>query len=241
MKKSHYTYLLYNGEQFYIGVRSCNGLPENDYDYLSSSHDEDFSNSIVAKTILRTFKTRKEAVKHEIQLHTFHDVGVNPRFANKVKQTATGFCTQGKKLSKEHRAKISASNKGISRNKGKKLSREHRSKLSAANKGNSSHKGCKHSKETRAKISAANKGNSYSKGSKHSAEHRAKNSAARQGLNNPRADHTIYIFCNETTGEIFMGTRFEFKEKYKINVVYLFSKKHQRGAVKGWRATCKLL
>ena len=251
MKKSHYTYLLYNGEQFYIGVRSCNGRPEDDHNYLSSSHDKDFKNSIVAKTILRTFKTRKEANLHEIQLHQFHDVGVNPKFANRAKATATGFCRQGKPHTAETRAKIAAAGKGISRNKGQKLSVEHKAKLLVANKGK------KHTEKTKYKISAANKGNSYRKGKKHSVaalarmsaikkgkknskETRARMSTAKTGLNHPAADHTVYIFSHET-GEIFTGTRFEFKEKYKICVGALFKKKYQRYTVKGWRATCKLL
>ena len=205
MKKSHYTYLLYNGKQFYIGVRSCEGKPEDDYDYLSSSSDKDFKNSIVAKTILRTFKTRKEANLHEIQLHDFHDVAVNPKFANRAKAVSTGFCTQGVRLSKETKSKLSAAHRGKN--------------LSAA---------------TKAKIAASGKGK------KKSADYRSKMSASRKGLNNPAADHTVYIFSHET-GETFVGTRLKFAEKYKIRIHSLFSKKHQRFITKGWRVTCKLL
>ncbi|MBU1173136.1 MAG: GIY-YIG nuclease family protein [Proteobacteria bacterium] len=66
----------------------------------------------------------------------------------------------GKKLSPETKDKISASNKGKSRNKGKTCSRETKNKMSEA------HKGKKHSAETLAKMSQAQKGNSNSKGCK---------------------------------------------------------------------------
>ena len=256
MKKSHYTYLLYNGKQFYIGVRSCEGLPEEDYNYLGSSTDKAFKNSIVAKTILRVFKTRKEASLHEIKLHQFHDVGVNPKFANKAKATSTGFCRKGLKHSKETLAKISASSKGrklsaeakaklYAANKGRKHTEKTKAKLSAANKGkkhtaeskakmSAASKGRKHSEKTRAKLSAVNKGKKLSR------EHKDKLSAAKKGLNHPKADHTVYMFSHKN-GETFTGTRFEFTEKYKICVGPLFKKRHYRFTAKGWRATCKLL
>ncbi len=76
----------------------------------------------------------------------------------------------GKKLSEEHRAKISEANKG------KKRSEETRAKISAANKGR------RHTEETRAKISAANKGkNNPNYGKKPSEETRAKMSEALKG------------------------------------------------------------
>lgn len=94
---------------------------------------------------------------------------------------------EGKKLSDEHRAKLSASHKGKpSSMKGKKLSPEHRAKLSTALKGklrpldtcakiSATLKGKHHSAETRAKLSTVLKGRHFSP------ETRAKMSAAHKG------------------------------------------------------------
>jgi len=46
--------------------------------------------------IVQIFNTHKEALAREIRLHTKFDVGVNPNFYNKAKQTSTGFDTTGK-------------------------------------------------------------------------------------------------------------------------------------------------
>ena len=68
--------------------------------------------------------------------------------------------TAGRVLSAEHKARISAANKGkTSHRSGQKISAEHKAKIGAANKG----KGSPHSAETRAKISAAAK-RRYAKG-----------------------------------------------------------------------------
>lgn len=100
----------------------------------------------------------------------------------------------GHNKSEEHRAKISAANKGKKRSdatkrkmsaakigkKGKKLSEETKAKISAARKGK------KFTAEHRAKISAAKIGKKgkkpWNKGKKLSAEHRAKISAAQIGI-----------------------------------------------------------
>ena len=129
-----YTYLLYNGDKFYIGSRcKNNGLtPEEDYDYLGSPTDIEYRNSIKCKTILRVFDTPQGALHHEIQLHNFHNVGVNPKFANRSKQTSTGFSTAGIPPSEETKRKISEVHKSRLR---PPRSEETKRKLSIANKG----------------------------------------------------------------------------------------------------------
>ena len=80
---------------------------------------------------------------------------------------------KGKKLSEEHKKKISEANKGniISEETRKKLSDAHkniseetRKKLSDAKKGNKNHLGKHHSEETKNKLSEKSKGNTYSLG-----------------------------------------------------------------------------
>lgn len=85
----------------------------------------------------------------------------------------------GRKASAETCQKMSNAMKGRrSWNKGKKLSIEHRQKLSKAKKGT------KLSLETRQKMSKAHKGNTYRKGTKHSLETRRKMSKAKIGNRN---------------------------------------------------------
>jgi len=97
--KSHYTYRLIalnpvDERVEYIGVRSCNGLPENDTRYQGSS--KHLPHTIqYRKEIIAVWPTREEAVAHEVALHDFHDVARSPRFFNKAKQTSVGFDTAG--------------------------------------------------------------------------------------------------------------------------------------------------
>lgn len=102
----HYVYLISNivEHKAYFGVRSCNCTPEEDTSYMSSSKlikklykekPQEFK-----KKILKTFDTRKEAMEWEIYLHNTYDVGRNPSFYNKAKQTSIGFDTSGGTTSK---------------------------------------------------------------------------------------------------------------------------------------------
>ena len=94
MKKHHYVYHSYEewGKE-YIGIRSCDCLPEEDTKYFGSFKDKTFSPK--EKTILFVCETRKEASEIEIKLHDFFDVAVNTQFANQAKQTSTKFDTTG--------------------------------------------------------------------------------------------------------------------------------------------------
>jgi len=94
MSKHHYVYRSYEeGDRDYIGIRSCNCLPEEDIRYFGSFKDKSFKPT--EKIILFVCETRKEAAEIEIELHNFFDVAVNPQFANQAKQTSTGFDRTG--------------------------------------------------------------------------------------------------------------------------------------------------
>ena len=98
--ENHYVY--YSYEEFgrgYIGCRTCDCLPENDY-YLGSYHDETFNPT--NKIILETFSTREEALQAEVDLHKFYQVDKNPHFANKARQKTTGFYYAEKKFGEDN-------------------------------------------------------------------------------------------------------------------------------------------
>ena len=92
---NHYTYLLINKTTnlLYIGKRSCTCLPEEDVDYMSSS--KYVPKTECTKIILRTFKTAQEALENEIYYHNLYNVGQNPLFYNRSKQTSSSFDTTG--------------------------------------------------------------------------------------------------------------------------------------------------
>jgi len=80
-------------------VRSCKGSPTSDW-YFGSSKELKKWIAVhgvekVDKQILSIWKTRKDAVSHEVFLHNCFDVVVNKEFWNKAKQTATGFDRTG--------------------------------------------------------------------------------------------------------------------------------------------------
>ena len=100
MSKYHYVYKSFEEEgREYIGVRSCNCLPEEDTEYFGSFTDKTFFPT--EKTILFVCETREEAMGIEIELHNFFDVAVNPQFANMAKATSTGFDRIGVPHTKE--------------------------------------------------------------------------------------------------------------------------------------------
>ena len=111
---NHYTYLLINPTTglMYIGKRSCTSLPEQDTQYMSSSTYVPKEECI--KTILKTFTTAEEALNHEIFLHELYNIGANPLFYIKSKQTSTSFDTTGVSFPKsdECRQKLSETKKG---------------------------------------------------------------------------------------------------------------------------------
>jgi len=90
-------YVYYSYEEYgrgYIGKRECKCLPQEDVNYFGSFHDKTFSPT--QKIILETFDTVEKALGAECILHDFYEVDKNPHFANRAKQTSTGFyCNKG--------------------------------------------------------------------------------------------------------------------------------------------------
>jgi len=128
MKKHHYVYSSYEewGRE-YIGVRSCDCMPEEDTKYFGSFRDKTFKPT--GKNILFVCRTRKEAAEIEIILHDFFDVAVNSKFANRSKAVSTGFSTAGVPKTEEQKKAHSE------RMSGKAKTEEHKKKLSKAKSG----------------------------------------------------------------------------------------------------------
>jgi hypothetical protein len=164
----------------YIGVRSCECVPEDDIYWGSCRPFKKWQNqhgtSGLVKTILCRWPSRKDALSHEILLHDCFNVAVSPDFWNQAKQKATGFDTTGVVISDDGKLKRSLKTKGMPKSEehkakikqaltGKPKSDEHRKKVSLAKKGKPSPllglsigKGRPKSKEHKLKIGASNKG-----------------------------------------------------------------------------------
>lgn len=117
----HYTYKITNMQNgiAYIGTRSCKCLPKDDHAYMSSSSVVKAvlmkeGSHIFHKQILAIWPSRNDAILHEMLLHDYFDVGANPLYYNKSKQTSTKFDTTGCTwiLSQETRLKQSKWQKG---------------------------------------------------------------------------------------------------------------------------------
>lgn len=103
--KFHYVYRITNivAQKHYYGKRNCSTEPKLDLGikYFSSSKDKLFI--VEQKTnpqnfkykIIRLFNTVEEATAFEIRLHNKFDVGINPSFYNRSKQTSTKFSFDG--------------------------------------------------------------------------------------------------------------------------------------------------
>jgi len=111
MTKHHYVYHSYEewGRE-YVGIRSCDCLPEEDTKYFGSFYDKSFKPT--GKNILFVCKTRKEASEIEIKLHDFFDVAINPKFANKAKATSSGFNRAGVLHTEESKKRMSETHTG---------------------------------------------------------------------------------------------------------------------------------
>jgi len=163
----HYTYMLEvknpTDSRFrYIGVRSCNTKPEDDAYFGSckplKKWQAEHGTEGVIKTVLAVWKSRKDALSHEILLHDCFDIGKNPEFWNQVKQTSTGFDCTGVPKSEEHAKKIARVGEAHW-SWGKKAKEETRIKMSISHSGpNNVMFGKKLPEEQKRKISAAQKG-----------------------------------------------------------------------------------
>ena len=104
--KYHYAYRITNTvlKKHYYGVRSSKNHPFDDLGsrYLSSSLDKDFiqdqkdNPQNYKYKVVKIFEDRNLAVGFEIYLHNKFNVGINPAFYNKVKQTSINFNPYGK-------------------------------------------------------------------------------------------------------------------------------------------------
>ena len=152
--KNHYVYKSFEEEgREYIGIRSCDCLPEEDTKYFGSFYDKTFFPT--EKTILFVCETRQEASEIEIELHDFFDVAVNPQFANMAKATSTGFDRTGVPKTKEWKQAHSERMSGEKNHQfGVPKNVETKKKLSEALSGeNSPMFGVPKTEETRKKIS----------------------------------------------------------------------------------------
>lgn len=191
---NYYVYRITNvvEKKHYYGKRKTKKFPKNDlgYSYLSSSTDKEFikdqrNNKTNYKyKIIKVCNNAEEATKLEIKLHSKFNVGLNPSFYNKVKQTSTKFDATGLHISPEHKAKISKFFKG------RKLTQEHKDKIRESKKYmtdatkiaiGKAHKGKVVSEATKNKLREAALGRKVSENT------REKISKATCGENNPRA------------------------------------------------------
>ena len=121
-KLYHYVYRITNvvDNKHYYGKRSSSTEPALDLGikYFSSSSNKSFVNDQKQNPgnyrykIVFICKSSKEALALEIRLHRKFDVGVNPLFYNRAKQTSTGFDHAGVPLTEAHKKAISINNKG---------------------------------------------------------------------------------------------------------------------------------
>jgi len=149
----HYVYRITNIKEskHYYGVRSTylNPIEDLGIKYFSSSkdlyfiEDQKLNPKNYKYKIVSIFDSRKDAIEMEIKLHNKFNVGNNPSFYNKAKQSSIGYDTHGVSLSNEHKIKFSMIRKGVPKSKNHKL------KLSE------SIKGIKRSEETRLKMKNA--------------------------------------------------------------------------------------
>ena len=194
-KKYHYTY--YSYEEWgmgYFGSRSCECLPEEDINYFGSFTHKNFKPT--QKIILKNdYATRAEAIKDEVILHDYYDVAKNPHFANRAKQTSTGFTQEDITITEETRKKLldrpcwCKGKKGIHTQEtleklrnlrlGKKLSEEVKEKIKQ--NANPYWKGKKRNNEMRKKLSVSTQGNKRCLGRVLSDETKEKISKANKG------------------------------------------------------------
>jgi hypothetical protein len=201
----------------YIGSRGCKCHHLKDASYYGSFKDKTFKPT--SKKILKQFKTREEAFKHEIYLHYILDVATNPRFANKCRVTTTGFTWAGQKHTPETIEKIRESSRLSFLNmsnetkmnrtkklKAKKLTKEHREKLKLVNTGKPK------SPETREKIRQKALNRIVSDQTRLKLSHKSKG----RWINRPDQSKPITL-VNITTNEV----RFFVSQKEAVRVLNL--------------------
>jgi hypothetical protein len=190
-----------DSRRFYIGVRSCNGKPEEDTYWGSSVHFKKWQKENgthgLEKQVLACWPSREEANSHEILLQDCFNIPANMDFWNRAKTTSSGFSTAGLDLPNKYKKGQVSPRKGvkltqeqIEKARLRKLGAKHSEKtkllMSQKSKGrllsaearkkiSDVHRGRVLSEETKQKIRQANIGN------KHSQQTKEKMSASRTG------------------------------------------------------------
>jgi hypothetical protein len=137
MRKYHYLYKIINikNNKYYIGVRSCDCLPDDDLgkQYFSSSSDNQFmleqneqSNNF-KYVILEVFKTRVLANKAEQKIHSELNVSQDI-FSYNLSNARADFSMHNVKFTKEHRERISKSLKKLPRESNPMFGKRHTKK-----------------------------------------------------------------------------------------------------------------
>ena len=167
-------YVYYSYEEFgrgYIGARSRSPVGD---EYLGSYRDQSFNPT--HKIVLAEFETFEEALEAKVELHRFYDVGRNPHFANKVRQTSSGFSTFGCEWTSEER----------DRRMETFTSPEFRDKMVLVTSGsNNGFFGKRHSDTTKQKISKKNTGKKHRP---RTIDQRSRSSSARKKMLENRSE-----------------------------------------------------
>jgi hypothetical protein len=137
-KMYHYVYRITNTKikKYYYGARSSKNKPILDIGllYFGSSKDKNFmaeqrnNPSNFKYKVVKILKSRKDAILFEIFLHNKFDVGKNPRFYNRAKQSSTRFDTTGISTSEYNHSTNKTGE--LSSNFQKPLTLEHKQKIS---------------------------------------------------------------------------------------------------------------
>lgn len=181
-------------KKHYYGKRTSKIPPKKDLGvkYFSSSTDKVFMLDQKVNTkdykykVVRIVTSPIEAVALEIYLHNKFDVGRNPNFYNKVKQSSIGFDSTGTTLSENHKQAIREKLIGrtmseTTREKLRLSSTKENLTIEARFAMGSANRGKTLSEETKEKLRIANTGREWSQ------EQRDAASKSRSGANNPRA------------------------------------------------------
>lgn len=256
--KYHVTYWAYSPSLNlnYIGSKSFNEFSEFEK-YKTSAGNKNFRDSVLEKEILKFHNSRKEALKHEIELQKDFDVANNETFANTRIETInsiSGLTGKQKELfilkvkeswTEEKKEKYSKMNSGENNPfYGKTHTQEVRQKVTEANNRRFAKPGAReahgasrrgkklHSEETKKRIGQAAKGRKHSR---ESVERRAKT----------QIDQTIYHWIlKDKQGNILKEvecTANQLKKDYNLSQGNLYSlKKGSRRQTKGWHCNCLL-
>ena len=197
--------------RIYSGLRSCEGLPEEDTEYMGSGMAirgaiEKYGRDKFMKLIIAKFNTREEAhecetkwLEKQFRMHG-NDWTKFRKFHYNLRLNEGSY--DAGSMSPETREKMSAANSGENNPMfGKKFSNEHKRKMSEARIGKQP------SDETRKKMSAARSGeNHHFFGKQFSDEHKKKIGEAQNGEKNnnfkglvigTNKDNQTIVFCGK--------------------------------------------